>query len=55
MSPTLHVFTDHDRHKVLMELAGKVSKQVADNPHPNDYHVEDGQDGVPRTPSPNGK
>lgn len=47
MSPTLHVFTDHDRHKVLMDLARKVALQVNDNPDHRDYHDATDYEHVP--------
>lgn len=31
------VYSTNDRHQLLMELARKVTQQVADNPHPDDY------------------
>ena len=31
------VYSDHDRHQVLIAIARKVAAEVIANPHPNDH------------------
>jgi hypothetical protein len=54
MPNTPPVYSESDRHRLLMEIAGKVAQQVAQNPHPDDHQDthESGHTGSPREPSP---
>lgn len=49
MANTPVVYSEHDRHALLMAIAQQVTKQVHENPHPDNTVFDGGHDLKPLT------